>query len=70
MLDLTRSSTERQVVVVRYTSRENLAINELLKELNETENVFPNIELKMIFHSYAQPNQESLHFPPDQEVWI
>ena len=35
------------------TPGENRAINELLKELNETETVFPNTELKMVFHSYA-----------------
>ena len=37
------------------TPRDNRAINELLKELNETKTVFPNTELKMVFHSHAQP---------------
>ena len=50
------------------TPRDNRAINELLKELNETETVFPNTELKMVFHSHAQPHQGAFEFPPDQEV--
>ena len=50
------------------TPRDNRAINKLLKELNETETVFPNTELKMVFHSYAQTHQGSFEFPPDQEV--
>ena len=52
------------------TPKENRAINELLKELNETETVFPDTELKMFFHSHAQSHQGSLDFPTDQEVWI
>ena len=31
------------------TPKDNRAINELLKELNETETVFPNTDLKMVF---------------------
>ena len=50
------------------TPRDNRAINELLKELNETETVFPNTDLKMVFHSHAQPHQGAFDFPPDQEV--
>lgn len=50
------------------TPRDNRAINELLKELNETETVFPNTDLKMVFHSHTQSKQESFDFPPDQEV--
>jgi hypothetical protein len=50
------------------TPKDNRAINELLKELNETETVFPNTDLKMVFHSHAQPHQGSFDFPRDQEV--
>ena len=50
------------------TPRENRAIDALLKELNETETVFPNTDLKMVFHSHAQPHQGSFEFPRDQEV--
>ena len=50
------------------TPKDNRGINELLKELNETETMFPNTELKMVFHSHAQPSQGSLDFPQDQEV--
>ena len=50
------------------TPRDNRGIAELLKELNETETMFPNTELKMVFHSHAQPHQGSFDFPWDQEV--
>ena len=50
------------------TPKDNRAINELLKELNETETIFPNTDLKMVFHSHAQPSPGSLDFPRDQEV--
>ena len=50
------------------TPGDNRAVNKLLKELNETETVFPNTELKMVFHSHDQPHQGSFEFPQDQEV--
>ena len=50
------------------TPADNRAINELLKELNETETVFPDTELKMVFHSCTQTHQGAFDFPPDQEV--
>ena len=50
------------------TPKDNRAISELLKELNETETVFPNTELKRVFHSHAQTHQGSFDFPRDQEV--
>ena len=50
------------------TPRDNRAIHELLKELNETETVFPNTELKMVFHSHAQPHQGAFDFPRDQQI--
>ena len=50
------------------TPRDNRVINELLKELNKTETVFPNTELKMLFHAHAQTYQGSLGFSLDQKV--
>ena len=50
------------------TPKDNRAISELLKELNETETVFPDTQLKMVFHSHAQHHQGSFDFPRDQEV--
>ncbi len=50
------------------TPKDNRAINELLKELNETETAFPNTDLKMVFHSHAQPHQGSFDFPRDQQI--
>ncbi len=39
------------------TPRDNRRINQVLEQLNETETVFPNTELKMVFHSHAQKPQ-------------
>jgi hypothetical protein len=50
------------------TPKDNRVINELLKELNQTETVFPNTDLKMVFHSRAQNHQGTFDFPRDQEA--
>ena len=50
------------------TPKDNRAINELLKELNETETVFPNTDLKMVFHSHAQNHQGTFDLPRDQQI--
>jgi transposase-like protein len=50
------------------TQAENRRIEQLLEQLNETETVFPNTDLKMVFHSHAQRSQGTFEFPRDQEI--
>lgn len=69
--DLMPDDSKKQLNIYLHsaaTPAENWRIQQLLEQLNETETVFPNTDLKMVFHSHAQKAQGTFEFPRDQEV--